>query len=935
MSNIIGEPFNKYVADQVLARQKLHGSAQRDNSILSYLNSKTAYIKLTSGVMVQDRNRLSVLGIPDAFLGTQLAKNCIMFSGISDIRNTLNSDISRTETFINEFAYGFGGLEMGLRPMPGIISMESKYRNRGSIREGTILIKAFNRKQFEILSLLYLRLGFPILLEWGHTIHVRNDNSIDLNPNYSISNEFLDRTFKDDNSVLDALEKKRKESNGNYDAMYGRVVNFDWKFTRDGVYNITLKIISVGAVVESLKMNVYTKDRINVQTATSKTANDQQELSTGQWIIKYRYSHNIGNYFYQLKRGTTSRVNTHIAKRFSESGITTYINKETGNADFLYTVRPKYRYYIRLGSLLEFIQKNNILNNVDNQSSPKPLVNIDYNTTTNFMYADNFQISSDPRVCLVGGFSIKRGNEVRELPSVPILTNELSVNPYKSRIKNVLVGLPMNIYLECGFVLQKMESLKDSDGDVSLSDLLNGLLEDINKALGGTNQLEFIMDENVGKIIDSIPIPGIDKLIDNPELASDSPMFNIFGYYSNNSEDQSAGFIREFSLKTEITNGLATMLTIGSTANSSVVGGDATAFTKWNNGLLPIINQNIAHPDTPEIPRSGIVGPSVIGKFHAENRLLINAYYEYIQKYNTSGYNEEDLDSLQDVIKNYLDYIQQLTNLQNNTNKSTKIVSPTCTKGFLPISLQLSLDGLSGIKIYQKLKVDTSYLPVDYPTILKFIIKGVNHKVNAKGWVIDIDTVSVPVIEVIEDQNKEGIIKISAPKKQDSDNRGEARNFINADNLRKTLNELGYTEKNKELTSNNIDITVNIEKSASHVLRTIKKELPNLTIMVTGGNDKFHKEKSPSSRHTKGNAIDFTISPVSPTNLDAVVSILRRYAAGNSPNFRYIDEYRNISIAGTGNHFHISYGAGTEGQTALNESIKLAQEGKIKPIKIA
>jgi len=117
-------------------------------------------------------------------------------------------------------------------------------------------------------------------------------------------------------------------------------------------------------------------------------------------------------------------------------------------------------------------------------------------------------------------------------------------------------------------------------------------------------------------------------------------------------------------------------------------------------------------------------------------------------------------------------------------------------------------------------------------------------------------------------------------------------------------------------------------------LRTIKNELPNLKIIVTGGNDKFHKDKSPTSRHAKGNAIDFTINPVSPSNLDAVVVILKRYAAGNSPNFRFIDEYRNLSVHGSGNHFHISYGVGTEGQTTLNESIKLAQEGKIKPIQI-
>lgn len=931
MANIIGEPFNKYVADQVLARQKLHGTAQRSNEVLSYLNSRTPYIKLTSGVIVSDPKRLTNLGIPASYNGSELAKNFVLFNGVSDSKNTIFNDISRTESFVNKFAYGIGGLEMGLRPMPGINSIETKYRNRGSIREGTIIMKAWNRKQFEIISLLYLRLGFPILLEWGHTIHVRNDNSIDLNPNYSISSDFLDRKFKSDNEVLDALEANRKDSNGNFDAMYGRVINFDWKFTKDGSYQITLKIISVGAVVESLKMNCYTKDKIQA-TQQTPVATDEQPQSDFGWAIKYRYSHNIGNYFYNL---ITKGYTTHNRKPFYDSHLTTYTNKDTHNIDFICAVVPKYRFYIRLGTFLEFIQKNNILNNVDSQSDPKPLLNIDYDTLTNFMYADNFQITSDPRVCLVGGFQIKRGNEVKALPSINILTNELSINPFKSRVKNILIGLPMNLFINFGLILSKLDNLRDENGDVALSVLLNSILEDVNKALGGANQLEFIVaEDNIGRVIDSTPIPGSEKLIDNPELAPDSPTFNVFGYYNSNSEDQSAGFIRDFSLKTEITNGLATMITIGATANSSVVGADATAFSKWNVGLLPVINQNIAHPGTPEVPRTGIVGPSVIAKFHSENRLLIDAYYDYIQKYNASEYEEDDLDSYQDLIHNYIDYIQQQTNLLNNTNKSDVIVSPTSSRGFLPISLGVTLDGISGIKIYQKIKIDTTYLPSDYPLALKFIIKGVTHKVNSKAWLIDIDTVSVPVIEVVSDQNHEGEVKMSPPIQANTDNRASNRNFVNADNLRKTLTELGYTEKGKEISSSNVDINSPIEKAAAAIFRTIKKELPSLQIRVTGGNDQYHKDKSPGSRHTKGNAIDFTIAPVTPTNLDSIVNILRRYAAGNSPSFRFIDEYRHLSSHGTGNHFHISWGVGTEGQTELNSSLALAKDGKIKPIQI-
>jgi hypothetical protein len=156
----------------------------------------------------------------------------------------------------------------------------------------------------------------------------------------------------------------------------------------------------------------------------------------------------------------------------------------------------------------------------------------------------------------------------------------------------------------------------------------------------------------------------------------------------------------------------------------------------------------------------------------------------------------------------------------------------------------------------------------------------------------------------------------------------------NANKLRETLRQLGYSEKGSEIDNGGVDITPGIEKATSSLLRTIKQQLPNLKIIVTGGNDKYHQTLSYNSRHKMGNAIDFVVSPSDTQTLDKVVKILRQYAAGNNPNFRFIDEYRNLTAAGTGNHFHISWGPGSESQAELNKSLQLAQSGQITPIQI-
>ena len=152
--------------------------------------------------------------------------------------------------------------------------------------------------------------------------------------------------------------------------------------------------------------------------------------------------------------------------------------------------------------------------------------------------------------------------------------------------------------------------------------------------------------------------------------------------------------------------------------------------------------------------------------------------------------------------------------------------------------------------------------------------------------------------------------------------------------MRNTISELGYEEKGTEIDNGGVDITENIEKATSSILRTIKKELPNVSIKVTSGNDKYHQTVKYNSRHKKGNAVDITVIPATDINKNKVYNILQRYAAGNNPNFRFINEYANPTHAATGGHFHLSWGAGSESQKKVDKAILLAQEGKINPIQI-
>ena len=296
MGNVLGEPFKKYVQEQILQRQEIHGKINRSQKDITYLNSKNAWVKLGSGVSIDEKRMKMLEGNPmaqDVPLGSTLAQNNVLFNGLSNpIENIdglnkyskipragVGSDILDNGTSTNNQAYGVGGFRgtngtFGFSPMPGIIDADLKTLNRGSIKKATVNIKCFNKYQFDVIDVLYLRLGYSIFLEFGSSIYYNSDKELTTLDQSLMSEEYFFSSDydKSDYSVwLPMIEERRKASGGNYDGMFGVVSNFSWTFGEDGSYNIKLEIISHGDVIESLKVNLPPTNP-NALTAQQKQA---------------------------------------------------------------------------------------------------------------------------------------------------------------------------------------------------------------------------------------------------------------------------------------------------------------------------------------------------------------------------------------------------------------------------------------------------------------------------------------------------------------------------------------------------------------------------------------------------------------------------------------------------------------------------------------
>jgi hypothetical protein len=336
---VIGEEIKDYVKNQINARQTLHGSGvgytdtSRTGKQINLLNSNTSWIKLASGVSV-DEARLKDIGLDPSLSDTILAENFVLFSGVSRIRKNIVEGINETTQEITEefstqleqregflprdgnSSYTYGSF--GFSPMPGIISADIKTLTRGSLKKATVKLTANNKEQFNIIDILYMRLGYTVLLEWGNSIYTTNGEDKEILRNTLIEEKFF-KSYGSDSyfTFLNDIEAKRDKHAGNYDALLGKVSNFNWSFNSDGSYNIELTIISLGDVIESLKSNLSVDSETNkflnqvksFEKITKDINKDIEESDPKPTIEDYETDSQFTYYYtYNQERGDFDRV---------------------------------------------------------------------------------------------------------------------------------------------------------------------------------------------------------------------------------------------------------------------------------------------------------------------------------------------------------------------------------------------------------------------------------------------------------------------------------------------------------------------------------------------------------------------------------------------------------------------------------------------------
>jgi hypothetical protein len=761
MSNIVGEGFPKEIINQINLRQQKKGAYVRDNQNLTWMNSNTGWVKMVSSVNVTPE-RFTFVNSPfggnNSKLNNKLAKEYVLFGGVSNETNTKTTDVTPRsgiafdKSIFNNNAYGLGGLEYGgLKPMPGITSFNIKTETRGSLKTATIGIKAYNKYQFDIISTLYMSLGYSVLLEWGNAMYWKNNTTFIPDNQYSLTDEFLGDTngnvaagYKWD-KILSKIEENRIASKGNYDAALGKVVNFTWSIDRDLSYNITVTVRTIGDIVESLKINAINGGvSVNLDNVERAASGSTADLKTQEKIANYAFSSDIGKLLYQTQLALNGTNATQVPN-YGAYYITDL--KDTNNriaVKQIFDGDHDDEYYIQFGYFLRLLQRY-IIPNVNNNPN-QYLININTDIDSNIIALYNRQISSDPSVC-----------NVKEQFNGPSGTttyaffqggNEFRFKPKGATTLNY--GRVMNIYFNMVYILDQLESLKDpKENKVVLVDLLKKMCDGFNTATGGFNKLQPVIDENTNEIkfVDEVPLPEKDAILSSISGSStETAKFLMYGISGTSQAGvNEASIVRDLSFSTTITPALASMITIGAQSNGYIAGQDSTALSTINKGLVDRVKIEVTNPlpsNTP--PPNSATPPETLEKKYSEQ---IKAFYNFINNLGALDsypkWDEDAISNFKNTNIQFTEYDQyKQTRDAQLTNPKSLVSSPTI--GFLPFNLTLTIDGISGMKVYQKYTIDASFLPTSYPDTLEFLIKGITHEIRDNQWITILESIGTP-----------------------------------------------------------------------------------------------------------------------------------------------------------------------------------------------
>lgn len=726
MAGGIGSPIRAAVATQMERRQAVISKTQKrtDNDLL-YLNGKTGWVRLSSGVntitpaetaKLRDNNgRLDIKGD-----STDAGYN-ILQGGILHPNRGVRAGINTSGFYDESAAYNNRKDTTGIRPMPGITSMAVKTKNAtGTLREADVKFICWTLEDFELMEKLYLRPGFSMLLEWGHSMYIDNNGTL-IKTIETVPNGFFANGISMA-GVLKSISNIREKSSYNYEGMIGYCKNFSWTYTQAGAYECSVSIVSTGEILESFEVRFDPQLRIDpadFEDTESETGKEERKSVFHFFISKMDEIKQAAF----TKAELTAKSPSLGGKLQDFSGYYSAVEIERWGWD-----KDQPMTWIPLRVVLDVFNKCiSLIDGTKSEGDPDRSYiqfNTDYSKSSKFLSSGE-HFSVDPTVCVI------QNKDTNEYGVVTVIHDSPATLPESSTYDDVL-----NILVTTAYLKSTLDLSLDTAGKVgkSMSDIMQTFLDGINSALGGINDFAMLRDDEDGA--------GTWYIADRNNTPADTvvkmPVFTLAGLGS---------VFTDISISSKISNEIGSNIAIAAQGTAQNYSQNVENLLRWNEGIVDRVRIVKDTSDT------GKDGAQAVEDDRAKREAKwIDTLKTFFEDFNGSGYDEEDMKTAKTMHAEWT---------LENVLKKGRIQKKEPLPGVVPVELSFKTNGIGGFRPMEAFKIAAGILPSKYNERFCYLVTGVEHTLDTNNvWETNISTqffpIQAPTAAEVESAGKKG-----------------------------------------------------------------------------------------------------------------------------------------------------------------------------------
>lgn len=691
---IIGSSIGEELHNQLTKREAHFAATTRNKSILEYLSSTNSWIKLRSSVN-HEKSSDKAKGL--VLTGGTLDKDGNMRAGISSAGTTVGAGSKAYHT----------STSTGFKPMPGITGLTVKAKGTwGVLKEATVKLKVFSKEDLDDLETVYFRIGYSMLLEYGHTLYIDNDDK-DIIKSATSAHCVKNTTWFGDNKtveILNEIEKAKKNTHNNYDALYGFVSNFNWSLQSDGTYDCSIDIISKGIILEGLKNSNVTSHTKKEELENEKEEQDLKDKKSTIHYICERLTKNEekeGNIKAELEKANAGTIGSKLEKdhpfiafKPSVGEGESWFGKLWKNTTYPVT-------FISLGALLD------ILNTFEMMKDNKGKV------ICKFLIDSEEKYKTFPGHYTTNPLSVilpkpPTGDNAFAKPSITH-TDESKVNDMQGNAKKAFSGKEeyiTSILVSTYMVEAQVDKVLDSPTEkgTGIFEVLKSILAEVNYSLGITGlDLYYNEQDETYKIIDKeIPLPL--KKAERPREIKISGLGTT---------------VSDISVVSEINAEMKSMVSISAQATTGDYSEDMGNMLKFNKGCIDRHYYTKDQQTLTDKQKDAI-------KKNAEKAAVFAENFDLAWKNFNVGGTVINPEFWKDL------HSEAVMNL--NRGYQEHVIKEKINSGIpVPIKLNMTFKGISGFKIGSTFTVNTDIIPAKYKKYA-FYVMGIDHTVAADGW---------------------------------------------------------------------------------------------------------------------------------------------------------------------------------------------------------